>query len=271
MSMQGCLHCRKPRSEERYVFTGNDTSARVERIGTFRLLLNTGHFVDLLNTFVVPTFRRNLVSVSTLDKFGYTCTFGNRKVSIKYEDNIIGSGSLSPHKLYLLSIVTSSNLVLHTTMKGSKLNSPSSNSYSLWHRRLGHISQKRIDRLVVEGVFQPFDVRDLEKCVSCIKGKNTRTTGKGSSRATELLQLIHTDTCGPFPTATRNGHRYFITFTDDYSRYGYIYLIRDKSESFNTFKIFKAEVENQLNKRIKGVRSDRGGELYGRNDASGEQ
>ena len=78
MSMQGCLHCRKPRSEETYVFTGNDTSARVEGIRTFRLLLNTSHFVDLINTFVVPTFRRNLVYVYTLDKFGYTCTFRNR-------------------------------------------------------------------------------------------------------------------------------------------------------------------------------------------------
>ena len=94
MSMQGCLHCRKPRTEEKYVFTGNDTSARVDWIGTFRLLLNTSHFVDLINTFVVSTFRRNLMSISTLDKFGYTCTFGNRKVSIKYEDNIIGVGSL---------------------------------------------------------------------------------------------------------------------------------------------------------------------------------
>ena len=54
-------------------------------------------------------------------------------------------------------------------------------------------------------------------------------------------------------------------------RYGYIYLIRDKSESLDTFKIFKAGVENQINKKIKGVRSDRGGEFYGRNDAYGEQ
>ena len=77
--------------------------------------------------------------------------------------------------------------------------------------------------------------------------------------------------CGPFPTTIRNGHRYFITFAGDYLRYGYIYLICDKSESLDTFKIFKAKVENQLNKRIKHVRSDRGGEWYGRNDASGEQ
>ena len=206
--------------------------------------------------------------VSTLDKFGYTFTFGNRKVSIKYEDNIIGTGSLLKHSnLYCYSIQLN---FLDTSMRGRKLKSLSSNSYSLWYRRLSHISWKRIDRLVVERVLQPFDVRDIEKCVSCIKGNNTRTIGKGSSWATKLLQLIRTASCGPFLTAIRNGHRYFITFTDDYSRYCYIYLIRDKSESLDTFKIFKAEVENLLNKRIKGVRSDRGGECYGRTDASGE-
>jgi hypothetical protein len=61
-------------------------------------------------------------------------------------------------------------------------------------------------------------------------------------------------------TCTRNGYSYFITFTDDYSRYGYVYLMRHKSESFEKFKEFKAEVENQLNKSIKALRSDRGGE-----------
>ena len=111
MSMQGCFHCRKPRSEEKYVFTSNDISARVEGVGMFRLLLNTGHFVDLIDTFVVPTFRRNLVSVSTLDKSSYTCTFGNRKVSIKYEDNVIGTGTLLQDiNLYMLI------LSLHQTL-----------------------------------------------------------------------------------------------------------------------------------------------------------
>ena len=124
-----CLHCRKPISEEKYVFTSIDTSAIVEGFGTFRLLLNAGHFVYLIDTFVVPTFKHNLVSVSTLDKFGYTCTFGNRKVSIKYEDNVIGTGSLlQDSNMYLLNIVIPSNLILHTNMRGRKLHSPSSNS-----------------------------------------------------------------------------------------------------------------------------------------------
>nr|KYP42481.1 Retrovirus-related Pol polyprotein from transposon TNT 1-94 [Cajanus cajan] len=60
-------------------------------------------------------------------------------------------------------------------------------------------------------------------------------------------------------------------FIDDFSRYGYIYLIHEKAKSLDVFKNYKAKVENQLNKRIKSVRSDRGGEYYGRYDNSGEQ
>ncbi|WJZ95165.1 hypothetical protein VitviT2T_013955 [Vitis vinifera] len=87
----------------------------------------------------------------------------------------------------------------------------------------------------------------------------------------DVLELIHTNICGPFPTASWNGQQYFITFIDDYSRYGYLYLIHEKSQSLDVFKNFKVEVENQLSKKIKAVRSDRGGEYYGRYDGSGEQ
>ena len=83
---------------------------------------------------------------------------------------------------------------------------------------------------------------------------------KKGERASSLLELIHTDVCGPMSTCARNGCYYYITFTDDFSRYGYVYLMRHKSESFERFKEFKTEVENQLDKRIKALRSDRGGE-----------
>ena len=84
-------------------------------------------------------------------------------------------------------------------------------------------------------------------------------TSKGE-RAKELLELIHTDVCGPFNTMARGGFEYFITFTDDMSRYGYLYLMKYKSESFEKFKEFKNEVEKQTGKNIKSLRSDRGGE-----------
>ena len=56
------------------------------------------------------------------------------------------------------------------------------------------------------------------------------------------------------------GYEYFITFMDDYLRYGYVYLMRQKFEAFEKFKEFRAEVENQLGKCIRAIRSDRGGE-----------
>ena len=67
-----------------------------------------------------------------------------------------------------------------------------------------------------------------------------------------------------------DGYDSFITFTDDYSRYGYIYPIKERTEALDKFKIFKAEVENQHDKRIKIVRSDRGGEYYGRHTPYGQ-
>ena len=72
-------------------------------------------------------------------------------------------------------------------------------------------------------------------------------------RAKEVLYLVHTDLCGPISTSARGGYEYFVTFIDDYSRYGYIYLMHHKSETFEKFKEFKAEVENHRGKNIKSL------------------
>ena len=79
-------------------------------------------------------------------------------------------------------------------------------------------------------------------------------------RTSDLLGLIHSDVCVPMSTSARGGYEYFITFTNDLSRYGYVYLMKHKSESFEKFKDFKNEVQNQLGKTIRTLRSDRGGE-----------
>ncbi|GJX63530.1 retrovirus-related pol polyprotein from transposon TNT 1-94 [Tanacetum coccineum] len=79
-------------------------------------------------------------------------------------------------------------------------------------------------------------------------------------RAKDLLGLIHTNVCGPFRTVSRQGASYFVTFTDDFSRYGHVYLLKHKHEVFETFKVFQKEVENQLGKTIKSLHFDRGGE-----------
>ena len=81
-----------------------------------------------------------------------------------------------------------------------------------------------------------------------------------AERANDLLGLIHTDVYGPISSIARGGFQYFITFTDDFSRYGYVYLMKHKSKSFEKFKLFQNDVQNQLRKNIKALRSDRGGE-----------
>ena len=96
---------------------------------------------------------------------------------------------------------------------------------------------------------------------SCLKGKMTKRpfNAKGR-RAQELLELVHSNVCGPMSIQARGSYEYFITFIDAYSRFGYVYLMKWKSETFEKFKEFRVEVENQLGKRIKAIRSDRGGE-----------
>ena len=76
----------------------------------------------------------------------------------------------------------------------------------------------------------------------------------------DLLEIIHTDVCDPMSVEARGGYRYFLTFIDDLSRYGYIYLMKHKSEAFEKFNEFQSEVGNHRNKKIKFLRSDRGGE-----------
>ncbi|GJZ90850.1 putative RNA-directed DNA polymerase [Tanacetum coccineum] len=131
----------------------------------------------------------------------------------------------------------------------------------LWHCRLAHIGKTRMQKLHREGLLENIDEESFDKCESCISGKMTKKPfNKNIERATDLLGLIHTDVCGPLRHVSRKGASYFLTFTDDFSHYGYVYLLKHKHEVFETFKVFKAEVELQLGKKIKALRSDRGGE-----------
>ena len=127
-----------------------------------------------------------------------------------------------------------------------------------------------MERLVKESILPHLEFSDLEQCIDCIKGKYVKKIKKDAKRSTGILEIIHTDICGPFPVKSVDGYDSFITFTDDYSRYGNIYPIKERSEALDKFKIFKAEVENQHNKKIKIVRSDRGGEYYGRHTPYGQ-
>ena len=99
-------------------------------------------------------------------------------------------------------------------------------------------------------------------CEGCALGKHHRHSfpeGK-AWRATKPFELIHSDLCGPMKTTSLGGNQYFLTFIDDFSRKTWIYFLKEKSEVFYYFKIFKALVEKQSGFMLKTLRSDRGGE-----------
>ena len=80
----------------------------------------------------------------------------------------------------------------------------------------------------------------------------TKTLSFGTmERAPDLLEIIHTDVCGPMNIEAHSRYHYFLIFTDDLSRYGYIYLVKHKSETFEKFKEFQSEVENHHNTKKK--------------------
>jgi len=147
----------------------------------------------LFETFVVPSFRWNLISIFSLDKFGFSCSFGNNKVSLYQNSNLIGFGFLIDN-LYMLDVNCSYNEILQTNSRGTK-GELKNNSATLWHKRLGHISKQRIQRLVSDEILEPLDLSDFEVCVECIKGKRTNIRKLGADRAKDILELVHMDIC----------------------------------------------------------------------------
>jgi len=138
---------------------------------------------------------------------------------------------------------------------------------ALCYRRLGHISRPQIERLIKEGIMHDLDFSDFDTCVDCIKGKLTaKVRNTGANRSDNVLELIHIDICGPITPISMGRYRYFIMFIGDYSRFGWIDLLQEKSSSLDAFKSLKAAIELKTGKKIKCVRSDRGGEYYGRYD-----
>jgi hypothetical protein len=94
-------------------------------------------------------------------------------------------------------------------------------------------------KLHQDGLLQSLDFESFDTCEACLIGKMAKTPFNGYvEQASELLEIIHTNVCRPISVPARGGFHYFVTFTYDLSRYGYIYLLRQKSETFEKFKEF---------------------------------
>ena len=247
--------------EQRFLRLGNGEHVSVKALGQVELFFNNDRTLCLVDCLYVPDFKRNLISVSCLFEQGLTVEF-NSFITIRSSTSVICTGDLIDG-LYYLSPMSYDVLITEIVDKHDHLAKKRkvSNETYLWHLRLGHINPNRIHGLVKSGILTSLDFEPIPVCESCLEGKMTKRPFKAKGyRATKPLKLVHTDVCGPINVQARGGYEYFVTFTDDYSRYGYISLMRQKSETFTKFREYKAEAEKQLGLHIKELRSDRGGE-----------
>ena len=114
----------------------------------------------------------------------------------------------------------------------------------LWHCRLDHINRNRINRLAQENILNINDCELLSICKSCLLGKMTKSPFTEKDEwVNDVLGLTYSDVYRSMSISARGGYSYFITFTDDLSWYGHIYLKKYKSESFEIFKWFHNKVE----------------------------
>ena len=140
---------------------------------------------------------------------------------------------------------------------------------TLWHRRFGHLNirdvQSMINKEMVEGITIQSDSSPDPICEPCLAGKQHRgpIPKLATHRATKPLQLIHSDV-HELPVQNRAGHKYWVTFIDDYSRFWVVKQLSHKSGVFQAFKEFKALVEKLLGCKIMALRDDKGGEYVSR-------
>ncbi|GJY20048.1 retrovirus-related pol polyprotein from transposon TNT 1-94 [Tanacetum coccineum] len=219
-----------------YLYVGNGVRAQVEAIGSYDLVLPNGLVICLDNCHYASSILRGVVSVHRLVENGFIQRFMDFGISVSKNNvhyfNVIPSNSI--YEIDMHDLVPNVNSIYNVSTKRTKHNLDSTN---LWHCRLAHISKKRIEKLQQEELLKSTDDESFDQCVSCLSGKMTRKSfPHRPERATDLLGIILL------------------------IRYGYVYLLKHTHEVFETFKVFKNEVENQLGKKIKALRSDRGGE-----------
>lgn len=133
------------------------------------------------------------------------------------------------------------------------------------HSRLGHINFETMGTMVERGLVTGVPKFSIEKniCGSCLLGKQVRQSFPQATtyRAEKLLELIHADLCGPITPTTGGGNKYIFVLIDDCSRYMWTVLLKEKSDAFSKFRVFKARVEQETKARIQTLRTDRGGEF----------
>ena len=159
------------------------------------LLLPLDKILELKDCYYIPNIVRNIISVPLLLKQGFEINIENNGCSIYLSNNLFGMGKFING---LLNLSLNDEILL---VENKKRKRDGTNETFLWHCRLGHINESRINKLYKDDFFGPYDYKSLGTYESCLMGKMTKSPFfEHGERATELLGLIQSDVCGPMTT-----------------------------------------------------------------------
>ncbi|WVZ15791.1 hypothetical protein V8G54_013357 [Vigna mungo] len=228
----------------RTVKMGNHVTSKIVGIGEVTLMTENGNKLVLKEVRHVPEMRLNLISVGKLDDAGMNNQFGDGRWKLCKKE---GSLYSMQGKIY----------------KG-ETNVAQEESKELWHKRLGHISEKGLEILAKDHL-QSIKGQPLELYEDCLAGKQRRVSFRRSEsgrRNEHILDLVHSDVCSTSEKSLGRA-QYFVTFIDDHSRKLWVYPLKRKDEVLRIFKEFHTSVERETSKKLRYLRSDNDGEYRG--------
>ncbi|CAL5350460.1 unnamed protein product [Camellia sinensis] len=230
---------------------GNSSFSKIVGIGDVHIQTKVGCTMVLKDVRHVPDLRLNLISGIALDRQGYENYFGKGIWKLKKGSLVVAKGQ-AIGTLYKTHVEVNSN----------SLNAAEDEtSPNLWHKRLGHMSEKGLQILAKKSLIPFAKDAKLNPCDNCLFGKHHRVAFHSSSRRqSELLSRVYSDVCGPIEVESLGGRKYFLTFIDDASRKVWVYVLKTKAEVFQHFQTFHAMVERETEKKLKCLRTDNGGE-----------
>lgn len=213
--------------------------------------------ITVNDVLYIPSFKGNLLSVKKLSGKGFTVVFCGRTCKILNEKNAeIGVADLVNNLYQLRGKQNQEAQLAVCNMKHCQ---------HYYHKLFGHRDMNVVKSMQCGKVDEDFKISDCgvrKTCDVCVKCKLTQKPfpKKSFTETGEVLDVIHTDICGPMQTVTPGKKKYFVTFIDDFSRYTVVYLLHDKSEVFDKTKQFVEMVKNKFGRVPKCIRSDNGTE-----------
>ena len=242
---------------KRVVVTANNSRLPITHIGDMVIdsCLNEKQ-VQLEDVYRVSGMKKNLLSVSQLTDSGKFVVFGPKDVKVCQRVEVVDKPLMKGQKIDSMYVMLAEEAYVQKTRNNE--------TSDLWHARLGHVNYHKLKMMMNKSSLRGLPQLDVHTdivCAGCQYGKAHQLPYEDSTfRAKEPLQLIHSDVFGKVKQSSVTGMHYMVTFIDDYSRYVWVYFMKEKSEALVKFKEFKLLAESEVGRRIQCLRTDNGGE-----------